>query len=89
MCESLFPHPYPTMALTRTSNPNQNLSRPSGIRAELILAAMDRRAGTLAGPSNHGYLRERVHYDSDRLLDEDGRGVMMAWEGAKRLWPGH
>ena len=43
---------------------------------------MDRRAGTLAGPSNHGYLRERVRYDGeDRLLDEDGRGVMMAWEG--------
>ena len=54
---------------------------PAGIRAELILAAMDRRAGTLAGPSNHGYLRERVRYDGDRLLDEGGRGVMMAWEG--------
>ncbi len=49
---------------------------------------MDRRAGTLAGPSNHGYLRERVRYDGDRLLDEASRGVMMAWEGKGRLWPG-
>ena len=55
---------------------------PSGIRAELILAAVDRRAGTLAGPSNHGYLAERLHYDDQKLLDADSRGVMMAWEGA-------
>ena len=43
---------------------------------------MDRRAGTLATPSNHGYLRERVRYDGDALLDADDRGVMMAWERA-------
>lgn len=46
------------------------------------MAAVDRRAGTLAGPSNHGYLAERLHYDEEKLLDADSRGVMMTWEGA-------
>ena len=45
---------------------------------------MDRRSGTLATPSNYGYLRERVRYDGDdALLDADARGVMMAWERAR------
>ena len=61
-----------------------NLSRfwpAAGVQAELILGALERRQRSTAGSAS-GYLAQRVHYEGEeRLMDEEGRGVMMAWEG--------
>ena len=53
----------------------------AGVQAELILGALERRQRSTAGSAS-GYLAQRVHYEGEeRLMDEEGRGVMMAWEG--------
>ena len=62
--------------------PDSNRLRPAaGVQAELILGALERRQRSTAGSAS-GYLAQRVHYEGEeRLMDEEGRGVMMAWEG--------
>lgn len=50
------------------------------MQAELILGALERRQRLTADRAS-GYLAQRVHYEGEeRLMDEEGRGVMMAWE---------
>jgi hypothetical protein len=53
------------------------------VRAELVLGAAQRGASATAGPANNAFLQQRLSYDGDKLLDEQQRGVMMAWEGAR------
>ena len=50
-----------------------------------MLGAAQRGASATAGPSNNAFLQQRLSYDGERLLDEQARGVMMAWEGADSL----
>ena len=57
------------------------LLRGPGVRAELVLGAAQRGASATAGPAGNAFLRQRLSYDGERLLDEQQRGVMMAWEG--------
>ena len=54
----------------------------SGVQAELILGAIERKARS-AQPSNSSYLEQRVQYlkKGAQLVDEESQGVMMAWEG--------
>ena len=53
----------------------------AGVQAELLLGVLERRQRSTADSAS-GYLAQRVHYEgADRLMDEEGRGVMMAWEG--------
>ena len=54
----------------------------TGVRAELVLGAAQRGASATAGPGNNAFLQQRLSYDGEKLLDEQQRGVMMAWEGA-------
>ncbi|KAG6543685.1 hypothetical protein Mapa_014869 [Marchantia paleacea] len=52
----------------------------AGIRAELILGAVERQSKKKGEATNKGYLDERVEYSEDRLMDEESKAVMMAWE---------
>ncbi|CAI5532144.1 unnamed protein product [Closterium sp. Naga37s-1] len=64
----------------------------AGIKSELILGAASRnltRGSTAAGAaeqsapaSNAAYLSERLQLSESRLVDGEGGGVMMKWEGA-------
>eukprot|EP00850_Spirogloea_muscicola_P022637 SM000304S11859 [mRNA] locus=s304:123482:126140:- [translate_table: standard] len=54
----------------------------AGVRAELILGAASRSLSKGAEAPNAKYLRDRVEYSEDRLMDNESKGVMMAWEGA-------
>jgi len=47
----------------------------AGMRAELVLGKITRPQN-----SNTEYLEHRVLYSEDKLLDEEDKGVMMAWE---------
>ncbi len=52
------------------------------MRAELVLAALERKLGQPGAASQHQYLQQRLQYDADeRLMDSEDRAVMMAWEG--------
>ena len=51
------------------------------MHAEFILGALERRQRSTTDSAS-GYLAQRVHYEGEEhLMDEEGRGVMMAWEG--------
>ena len=54
-----------------------------GVQAELILGAVERQEARLGRPSAgpDTYLEQRLSGDAERLMDEQGRAVMMAWEG--------
>lgn len=54
-----------------------------GVRAEMVLGALERKLGKEAAGPSHEYLQQRLQYDaaSERLMDADDRAVMMAWEG--------
>lgn len=52
------------------------------VQAELMFAAIERNThGSLLPSTETGYLGRKVSYDTGDLIDDDGRGVMMAWEG--------
>jgi protein arginine N-methyltransferase 2 len=54
-----------------------------GVRTELLLGFLDRRAkGEEEGadPSNADYLSKKLVYKDGKLLDSSGDAVMMAWE---------
>lgn len=55
----------------------------AGVQAELILGAVERQEARLGRPSAgpDTYLEQRLSGDAERLMDEQGRAVMMAWEG--------
>ena len=56
----------------------------AGVRAELIFGAMERRIPEVeasAKQANGKYLAGGVRYIGPDLVDDEGRGVMMAWEG--------
>jgi hypothetical protein len=54
----------------------------AGMRAELVLGALERKLGQRGVASQHRYLQQRLQYDADeRLMDSEDRAVMMAWEG--------
>ncbi|CAI7812715.1 unnamed protein product [Closterium sp. NIES-54] len=75
--------PFPT---------NRSLAPHTGIKAELILGAASRNltrgstapgaAEQLAPAPNAAYLSERLQLSESRLVDGEGGGVMMKWEGA-------
>ena len=76
----------PWSAHMQCSSPRNMSTRRSGlrgpgVRAELVLGAAQRGASATAGPAGNAFLRQRLSYDGERLLDEQQRGVMMAWEG--------
>ncbi|GLJ43724.1 hypothetical protein SUGI_0910380 [Cryptomeria japonica] len=49
----------------------------AGLQAELVLGRIAIRE---KGNCSSDYLEQRVLYSEDRLMDEEGKGVMMAWE---------
>lgn len=54
---------------------------PTGIQSELILGASERQVKNANAEScSRTYLQERVEYSEDRLMDEESKAVMMAWE---------
>jgi protein arginine N-methyltransferase 2 len=56
--------------------------RLPGIRAELVLGALERKVGQASTSAPHEYLQQRLQYDGEeRLMDADDKAVMMAWEG--------
>ncbi|KAI7867505.1 S-adenosyl-L-methionine-dependent methyltransferase [Spinellus fusiger] len=52
-----------------------------GTRAELILRALKAAFGDETEVPNEDYLHQKLHYDNDKLLDENNDAVMMGWEG--------
>jgi protein arginine N-methyltransferase 2 len=50
-----------------------------GIKSELIFGALEKYVPKTEF-SNKTYLEERVKFSEDKLMDEEGKGVMMAWE---------
>ncbi|KAK9793217.1 hypothetical protein WJX73_003588 [Symbiochloris irregularis] len=59
----------------------------AGCRAELLLAALERKSASLSAEPPEGYLRQQLHYDNggdggERLMDAESCAVMMSWEGA-------
>ncbi len=53
----------------------------TGMRAELILGALERSLGKRETGAQHQYLQQRLQYDAgERLMDAEDRAVMMAWE---------
>ena len=54
----------------------------AGMRAELVLGALERKLGQRGAAPQHQYLQQRLQYDADEwLMDSEHRAVMMAWEG--------
>ena len=54
----------------------------AGMRAELVLGALERKLGRQLAAPQHQYLQQRLQYDAaERLMDAENRAVMMAWEG--------
>ncbi|CAN0873213.1 Protein arginine N-methyltransferase 2 [Linum grandiflorum] len=51
----------------------------AGIQSELILGTIARKEND-NGNSNGDYLKDRVSFSEDKLLDSESKGVMMAWE---------
>lgn len=55
-----------------------------GVRAELLIRALkkvfgdDDESRTIA---NEAYLQQKLHYDDNKLMDENNDAVMMGWEG--------
>lgn len=52
----------------------------SGMQAELILGVVARQERKVEEGSEKPYLQQRVEYSEGKLLDEENKGVMMAWE---------
>lgn len=68
-----------------------NLLVNAGVRAELLLGTLERRArGMLSTSQSRGascgsensdiFLSRNVRYEGDNLMDDDDDAVMMAWE---------
>lgn len=51
----------------------------TGVQSELIFGALEKYTPK-SDFSNKSYLEERVRFSEDKLLDEESKGVMMAWE---------
>jgi protein arginine N-methyltransferase 2 len=51
-----------------------------GMQAELILGVVARREKKVGEGAEKPYLQQRVEYSEGKLLDEENKGVMMAWE---------
>ena len=53
-----------------------------GVQAELLFAAMEANRGTNESlvPKPKDFLERHVRYEGDTLVDDENRGVMMAWE---------
>lgn len=52
----------------------------AGMQAELILGVVARQEKQVVQQSHKPYLQQRVEYGEGRLMDEESKGVMMAWE---------
>lgn len=52
----------------------------AGMQAELILGVVARREKKVGEGAEKPYLQQRVEYSEGKLLDEENKGVMMAWE---------
>ncbi|BFZ60502.1 Arginine N-methyltransferase 2 [Saitoella coloradoensis] len=57
----------------------------AGVRAELLLAHLNRKQQTSAGARNEAYLNSKLTWTeptdgAKTLLDDDNNGVMMSWE---------
>lgn len=53
-----------------------------GVQAELLFAALEANRGTTESllPKAKDFLERHVRYEGDTLVDDENRGVMMAWE---------
>lgn len=52
----------------------------AGMQAELILGVVARQERKEEGSGEKPYLQQRVEYSEGKLVDEENKGVMMAWE---------
>ncbi|KAG0586277.1 hypothetical protein KC19_2G078200 [Ceratodon purpureus] len=52
----------------------------AGMQAELILGVVARQERKVEEGAEKPYLQQRVEYSEGKLLDEENKGVMMAWE---------
>ncbi|KAK3335740.1 S-adenosyl-L-methionine-dependent methyltransferase [Cercophora scortea] len=59
-----------------------NLCVEAGVRAEMLFGLLDGRTKTekWETTTSETYLRSKLTYDDGKLVDDDGNGVMMAWE---------
>ncbi|CEP13049.1 hypothetical protein [Parasitella parasitica] len=56
-----------------------------GVRTELLIRALKKAFGEddqedASKIANEAYLNQKLHYDDNKLLDENNDGVMMGWE---------
>ncbi|CAO3666063.1 unnamed protein product [Rhizopus microsporus] len=58
-----------------------------GVRSELLIRALKKTFGdydeedVARAIANKAYLQQKLHYDDNKLLDENNDAVMMGWEG--------
>ncbi|KAG1050380.1 hypothetical protein G6F43_007345 [Rhizopus delemar] len=58
-----------------------------GVRSELLIRALKRTFGeedeedVARAIANKAYLQQKLHYDDNKLMDENNDAVMMGWEG--------
>ncbi|KAI8981684.1 S-adenosyl-L-methionine-dependent methyltransferase [Mycotypha africana] len=58
-----------------------------GVRSELLIRALKKMFGgddeeaEKAAIANEAYLNQKLHYDDNKLMDENNDAVMMGWEG--------
>lgn len=57
-----------------------------GVRTELLIRAIKKAFGDEEGDdanaiANEEYLKQKLHYDDNKLMDENNDAVMMGWEG--------
>lgn len=57
-----------------------------GVRTELLIRAIKKAFGDEEGEeenaiANDAYLKQKLHYDDNKLMDENNDAVMMGWEG--------
>jgi protein arginine N-methyltransferase 2 len=57
-----------------------------GVRTELLIRALKKAFGDDEGEdanaiANEAYLKQKLHYDDNKLMDENDDAVMMGWEG--------
>lgn len=70
------------LALSNGHHDIYELLVAEGTRAELLLRALQAKFNSDPDDvPNEAYLQQKLHYDDNKLLDENNDAVMMGWEG--------
>ena len=73
------------LALKNKHNEIYEMLVEEGTRAELLIRALKAKFGDddeeKSNVPNEDYLKQKLHYDDNKLMDENNDAVMMGWEG--------